>query len=172
MPVTISTAKNARDNFFMSVTKFAVTQKKPVAKIKNYARDILGTNFFPAPSARPFFILRFCYNYFFGRDNFWKCRDISSKVVCCLWNVPVTFLKKISRDISRMPVTLVKKSACDMPKCPWQFSKSGNVTGKKISREKNTEPKERVASIILCFLLKSGGNKGRMSKEQQITSKD
>ena len=139
MPVTI---------FVMPVTKmanFCPWQKKmPVTKFKNYARDkkkiardILGTNFFfPRLRRGPFFYWDFVRIIFLPVTIFENARDISSKVVSCPWNVPVTFLKKIARDISRMPVTLVKKSARDMPKCPWQFSKSGNVTGKKVSRGK------------------------------------
>ena len=59
----------------------------------------------------------------------WSCpwklkfaRNILSKCISCPWHLVMTILKQIARD---------------MDKCPWQFSKSGNVTGKKISREKN-----------------------------------
>ena len=148
------TAKNARDNFCNARDKngkfLPVTKKNARDKIqklcpwqKKIARDILGTNFFfPRLRRGPFFYWDFVRIIFLPVTIFENARDISSKVVSCPWHVPVTFLKKIARDISRMPVTLVKKSARDMPKCPWQFSKSGNVTGKKVSRgkKKNTGP--------------------------------
>ena len=148
MPVTILTAKNARDNFFLPVTKMANFcpwhKKMPVTKIKNFARDkkklpvtFFGPIFFlPRLRRGPFFYWDFVRIIFLPVTIFENARDISSKVVSCPWNVPVTFLKKIARDILRMPVTLVKKNARDMPKCPWQFSKNGNVTGKKMSRGK------------------------------------
>ena len=140
MPVTIFFCPWQKWQIFARDTKKCPWQKSkilPVTK-KNYPWHFWDQFFFPAPSARPFFLLRFCQNYFFARENFLKCpwhffksrqlpvkraRDIFEKN--CPWHFTY------ARDTGQ-------KSAGDMPKCPWQFSKNGNVTGKKMSRGKKT----------------------------------
>ena len=184
MPVTILTAKNARDNFCNARDKngkfLPVTKKNARDKIqklcpwqKKIARDILGTNIFSRAFGAALFSIEILLELFFCPWQFLK--------------MPVTFLQKSSVARDTCPWHFWKKLPVTFHACPWHWSKKVPVTcpnardnsqkvemsrAKKFHGKKNTEPKERVASIILCFLLKSGGNKGRMNKEQQITSKD
>ena len=63
MPVTILTAKNARDNFCNARDK--IGKFLPLTKIKNYARDILGTNFFFRAFGAALFSIEILLEFFF-----------------------------------------------------------------------------------------------------------
>ena len=124
MPVTISTAKNARDNFLMPVTKFAVTKKKARDKNQKLCPWHFGDQFFSRAFGAALFYIEILLQLFFwpwqflkmpwhffksrllpvkrARDFFEKncpwhfthARDTGQKK--CLWHaqIPVTILKK------------------------------------------------------------------------------
>ena len=146
-------------------------KKSPWQKSKIMPVTFWGPIFFPRLRRGPFF--------------YWDFVTIIFLAVTIFENA-VTFLQKSSVACETCPWLFWKKLPVTFHACPWHWSKKVPVTcpntrdnsqkvemsrAKKFHGKKNTEPKERVASIILCFLLKSGATKGAWIKNCRLPQK-